>query len=233
MDLGLFARVLWRFRYFVASGFLIAVLLAVLAVAHVTFSGGVPKLTYRKGEIWSSQAQLLITKQGFPYGQLNDTGTGGLSNLVGLYTTFVNSDAVQSQLNLPPGVLVRGQTVVDTSVYGSSTPLPVLGIVGYAASPIAAQQAANRGSVVFKHFIDKQQQAAAIPLNQRVVLQRMNVASAAGLVQGRKKTLPILAFMTVMLATIGLTFVLENLRPQVRVQAPKNDVEPELLQKSA
>ncbi len=36
----------------------------------------------------------------------------------------------------------------------------------------------------------------------------------------RKKTLPLIAFFTVMLAGVGLAFVLENLRPRVRAVEP-------------
>ena len=34
---------------------------------------------------------------------------------------------------------------------------------------------------------------------------------------GRKKTVPIVVFMTVILATIGLILTLENIRPSVRL----------------
>jgi fructose-specific phosphotransferase system IIC component len=41
-------------------------------------------------------------------------------------------------------------------------------------------------------------------------------ADKARLLSGRSKTLPIVIFMTIMIAVIGLSVLLENLRPRVR-----------------
>ncbi len=43
------------------------------------------------------------------------------------------------------------------------------------------------------------------------------------LLEGRSKTVPIVVFLTVMLAVIGLAFILENLRPRVRPVADVSD----------
>jgi hypothetical protein len=64
--------------------------------------------------------------------------------------------------------------------------------------------------------IYRQQAQADIPDKQRVVLQVFSAARNATVVSGRKKTLPIVIFLSVLLATIGLAFVLENLRPRLR-----------------
>jgi hypothetical protein len=61
----------------------------------------------------------------------------------------------------------------------------------------------------------------------------MNRATPALLVQGHKKTLPMLVFVTVIIATLGLVFVLENLRPEVRAVPSEAGRERDLLQKSA
>jgi hypothetical protein len=39
----------------------------------------------------------------------------------------------------------------------------------------------------------------------------------------RKKTTPIVVFLTVLLAAIGLAFVLENLRPRIRALAAEEE----------
>jgi capsular polysaccharide biosynthesis protein len=238
VDLNLYGRVLWRFKYLVATGFVVAVLLAILAAARVSFSHGLT-VTYRKPAIWQSQAALLITQRGFPYGRLattNDAAANGgqFTGLVSLYARFVNSDAVQARLHLSANEAVVGQSVVDSSPYGA-TALPILGISGYASTPPHARELANRGVSIFKTYIDQEQRAAGIPAGQRIVLQQINAASPAVLFQGHKKTLPILAFMTVVIATLGLAFLLENMRPRApAVSSPgTRGQEPELLQKSA
>ena len=62
MDLRLFSRVVWRFRLLVGLGFLLALALAVLSLARVSFADG-PHLTYRKPTIWSSVTTLLVTQR--------------------------------------------------------------------------------------------------------------------------------------------------------------------------
>jgi hypothetical protein len=233
MDLALYARVLWRFRFLVATGFVIAVLLSVLAAAKVSFAGGTPHLSYRKAEVWQSQASLLITQHGFPYGRSTaPSNTASFPGLVALYVKFVNSDAVQSRLGLTPEQTVQGVPVLDSS--GGA--LPILGIVGTASSAGNARALADHATAVFKHYLDEQQSSAGIPPVQRIVLQEVNAAARPVLVVGHKKTLPILAFLTVMIATIGVAFILENLRPQartVKTETAPGGAEPELLKKSA
>jgi hypothetical protein len=46
------------------------------------------------------------------------------------------------------------------------------------------------------------------------------VSTQAQLVAGRKKTLAIVTFLAVMIATVGLAFVLENLRPAMSAAEP-------------
>ena len=68
MDLRLFSRVLWRFRFLVAGGLVLACVLSFLSFASISFAGGSPKLTYRQTERWKATAVLFVTQKGFPYG---------------------------------------------------------------------------------------------------------------------------------------------------------------------
>jgi hypothetical protein len=44
MDLGLFARVLWRFRLLAVCGFIAALLLAMLTYTTIELDGGLPTI---------------------------------------------------------------------------------------------------------------------------------------------------------------------------------------------
>ena len=66
MDLGLLARVVWRFKFLAAAGFVVAVLLAVLSTASVSFPGGRLTLKYRNPVIYTAQTRILATQSGFP-----------------------------------------------------------------------------------------------------------------------------------------------------------------------
>jgi hypothetical protein len=76
----------------------------------------------------------------------------------------------------------------------------------------------NTAASVFRQYIVQQQVANRIPAKKRVVLQVITSANKHNttLAAGRKKTTPIVIFLTVLLAAVGLAFVLENLRPRVR-----------------
>ena len=89
---------------------------------------------------------------------------------------------------------------------------------------------ANEAARAFKDYLTRKQADAGIPPAQRVQVQINNRASDATLLAGRKKTTPVVIFLTIMLAAIGLAFILENLRPRVQLvgrdagdQADKTD----------
>jgi hypothetical protein len=132
------------------------------------------------------------------------------------YKQLANSDAVQR-------ILAR-----DTSLHGSmvasydvdsttKSALPVLIISGVAATPAMAQRIAERGAAAFHTYLNRRSSAAGIPPKQRVKLTVLNAPLGAELITKRKMTLPIVVFLTVMIAAIGLAFVLENLRPPIRL----------------
>jgi hypothetical protein len=97
--------------------------------------------------------------------------------------------------------------------YSSVGPLlPLVSITGRAPSKAVATSYARRETDAFLQYLTGKQDRAKIPPDQRVVVQVLDDGSAARVIQGRKKTLTLLVFMTVMLAVSGLAFMLENLR---------------------
>jgi hypothetical protein len=56
------------------------------------------------------------------------------------------------------------------------------------------------------------------------VVQVLSRPKAPVLFEGRSLTVPIVVFMTAMIATLGLAFVLENLRPRIRSISETTDV---------
>lgn len=238
MDLGLFARVVWRFKIVFAVGLVLAVALAVLSTAKVSFSGGAPTLTYRGSEQWQSQTSLFITQEGFPWGRVATStpsastyaAASGLANVAPVYARLASGDAVRALLRLKPGESVSGVPMLDQT----QRPLPLIGINAVAPSARDATLLSLRAAQVFQKYIDHQQQAAGIPPNQRVVLQMVNGVSQLQLLTPHKKTVPIVIFLGVMIAVLALIFALENLRPRLhaaRVSAAEAEHPP--LQRTA
>jgi len=225
VDLALYLRVLWRFRLIVACGLVIAFGLAVLSIVKVSFDGG-PKLVYRESPQYASDARLNVTKAGFPIGRVpsaTDPDTSQFPQFAIDYAQLITSDAVL-RLIAPNGKLhgvVKANALVDPNTGSALSYILVRGISSTPRSAIALSERASRALQV---YIQREQGKNAIPLSRRTALVFTNHAGPPVLLQGRSKTRPIFVFLAVMIATMGLAFILENLRPRIRpVDAEKDE----------
>lgn len=236
MDLPLFFRVLWRFWWLVLIGVLIAITLAILSVFRIDTTDGYT-LEYRQSEKWVSVATVLVTEPDFPLGRSSlqqdvpptssdEPGqftpqfapSSRFIELANVYAELVTGDAVR-QVILEDGPLPGAiQAVPLVAANGSDAPLPMVAVRGLAATPEAAVTVAQRASTAFQEYLEAEQGRGGIPAEQRVVLNEVRHPSVATTVmlEGRSKTVPIVVFLTVMLAFVGLAFILENLRPRVK-----------------
>jgi hypothetical protein len=208
----------------VAVGLVLALTLALATVAKVSFAHGSLSLSYRQQPTWQSTTQLLVTQKGAPWVRsvyattpTPGTGTSRPSNFVGadpgrlislaiIYAHLINGKQIQQ--TVPPGASLGASSVTDPL---TQSPLPLIAVTGLASTPAEAARVSQAGADRFRSYIRDQQASAGVSLSQRVVLQV--VSTQAQLVAGRKKTLAIVAFLAVMIATVGFVFVLENLRP--------------------
>jgi hypothetical protein len=250
MDLPLHLRVLWRFRVMVAIGLALAVALAVLSLVRVSFAGGL-KLTYRGHETWMSQARVFVTRPGFEWGS-SITGTGGegpgnptkinaqvsqetrLASLASLYASFATSDPVMA--------LIERSGKIDGKIDAAPLPatqnnpyalLPLIGIVGNADTPGASKKLAERASRALVQYIHDEQVRNRVPAAQRIKLTVINRASDTQRVSGRPKALPLLVFILVLVATVAIAFLRENLSPAERKLAAAEQREDTATRKSA
>jgi hypothetical protein len=226
VDIRLFARVFSRFKFLVAGGFILALLLSILTVAKL------PSLAPRVAPKYASTATLFVTQPGSPFVRATQPYTtdpnGGpvavgdmnrLTALANLYVQLANSDVIRSRVtHMSP---LRG-TVAASQNYSYSpqlysTALPMLTITGTSDSPRNARALTQVGVAALKGYIEQQQRAASVANANRVVVQEVQRPNATIVVNPIKKTLPIVVFITVMLAVTGLAFALENLRPRPAV----------------
>jgi capsular polysaccharide biosynthesis protein len=224
VDLALYGRVLWRFKFVVALGVILAFALAVLATAKVTSHG----LVYRKPVVWQSASTLELTQQtGFPQGRALFPAAvadkpypyadlGRFASLVELYAHLANSDAVRALMTREGATPQQSLTAAAVVPVTSYSVLPILTLAGLGESPSQAVDAVKRGRKAFLDYVAGQQRAAAIAPKDRVEFHVLQAAAAPTVLTPRKKTLPIVVFIAALSAAIGLAFVLENLRPRVR-----------------
>ena len=228
MDLAEYGRVLRRFWPLVVTGVILAISLAFLSLVRVTSHG----VSYRKPMVWQSQSVLLLNAPGFPYGRtlIPAAGTGNsaqpqyennnLAGLTDLYSQFANSDDVRRLMRAEGAPRTWSITAAPAVPAIQGANLPVIALSGRANSASEAVSAVNYGSRALVEYVERQQQAAKTPTDQRIELQVVQRATKPVVVEPRKKTLAVVVFVALLIATVGLAFILENLRPRVRAVAP-------------
>jgi hypothetical protein len=223
MDLRIFGRVLWRFKYMVLVGFVVAIALAFMSMVRVSKDG---KIAYRQGETWVSYSQLFVTQQGFPWGKLAVSQTsdpGRFSSLALIYAQWAPSDLVRQIMLRSGPIHGKIEAAAVTTSPTSNDALPIVQIAGYGDSLLHSLQITQRATAALVKYVGMQQAANGIPDSNRVLLQQIQVASKSKLVSGRSKTLPIVVFLAVMSAIVALAFARENWKPRVRVAVSKRD----------
>ena len=82
---------------------------------------------------------------------------------------------------------------------------------------------AQRAMNGFLRYLEREQARSEIPAHQRVVLEVVRQPNKVVLLKGRPEDTPIVIFLAVLLATFGIAFMLENLRPRLqRCRAAKS-----------
>ena len=248
MDVQLYARVLWRFRLLVLFGLVLAFALSLLSMARMSFADGAPKFEYRDDELWSSHATLLVTQTGFPigrsvYDEVIQVGKGEQSSVVPrfnsvdhfahlavVYSKLATSDQVRRSVRRDVGVrgLILANPVVNEA---SGSVLPMIDLSGNASTPEGAVLLAKGATDELRGYIEEQQDRNRIRDDRRIKIQVLNEAAPPALVTARSRTRPIFIFLTVMIAVIGLAFLLENLSPRSRPVATEAPATPEAVRR--
>jgi hypothetical protein len=240
MDLDLYFRVLWRFRRLVAIGFVLAVVLTVFSFAKISTANGSTKLVYRQAQTWQSEAVLFVTQPGFPWGttrpQYADPRNGvpaipkadaeRLSSWAVLYAQLAGTNEVQKFMAHRP---LKPTDVSNTTIAAPpfSTPaiLPLISVKALGTSPQRASALAqDQAQAIMKYVVGNQKASNTAP-SDRVMIQEVQPPDPklSKLIGGRGKTLPVIVFLAVMIAVVGLAFVLENLRPGIRAVSDKDE----------
>lgn len=236
MDLRLFASVLGRFKFVVFVGFLAAVGLSFLSAAKISTSG---QIEQRGTEQWASYTTIFVTQKGFPWGRVNgdpnavapDQAKGDFANpsrfigLAALYSNLADSDPVLKIMKRSGKLYGKIESSPLTALNDPTDVLPLISVAGLADSAPHAEALVGRATNALVQYVQDEQNAAGVPDKQRILLQVVKEPTPAKLLAGPSKTLPILVFLVIMAATCALAFILENLRPRIRV-APTAAAEP-------
>jgi hypothetical protein len=205
MDLRRVAHIV-RKHWIVASiGFVLA---CGLGVATYLAS---PKTKY------SSTATLFVTEPGFPFaspasGAVYPNQLGNFTNLAYLYAQIAQSDQIRRAINAPLNSITAN--VVTSGAFSTGTPLPFLDISAQGKSPSDSQRLAEAATAALRTYIISGEAASHAPRSARVTLQQINAPAPGQAVHQRTRVvlLPAVVFLTVLLLTLALIFILENAR---------------------
>ena len=228
MDIRLFAQVIWRHKLLVVLGLVVAIALAELSVVSVSPGG---TIKYRHAELLSSTTQLQVTGKGFPDGRLGtqkdiDSGKvpdlNRLNYLTYIYAQYATGNAVRHLMLLDGPI--RGTISADPVITGNGqVTLPVINLTGTSTSAAAAVALTTRAATALDTYVQAQQRANHQSASDRVIIDQVNGPSPATVVQPRSKTMPIVIFLAVMLAFVGLAFLLENSKTRGAEQEDQDD----------
>jgi hypothetical protein len=224
MDLPLFFGVVARYKRLLIGGVLLAGALAILAYGTPGFSDGRPIIKPRSSEIWDSEAELIVTREGSTEAtRAPATGAptsaqsageeeGYFSTLAPIYAAVANGDVVREQLRLMrvPGT-VKAAEVVATA---SDVTLPLITLTSSAPTATDAGLLTQRASSVLRNYVAAEQAHSGAPAAHQIKLQVVKSGLPPTLAKGRSVTAPMLVFVAVALAFLALAFVLENLNPR-------------------
>ena len=221
MDLRLFGQVIARHKVLVACAAVLACLVGFFSYAKVDRNG----FSYRSSQEWASSSRVLVTQPGSSF--LRTAATSGnskqlealfsdegrFSALSQVFATIAMSDAVRSAALDGNKGKIDAHPVVNNQ---TDQVLPVVEVTGVASTPRSSQVVADRTVAALLSYVKRQQVAAEIAPRERIDFVVLNKAARtkAKLLTPRSKTVPVIAFMALLLAGVGLAFYRENVDPR-------------------
>jgi hypothetical protein len=226
MNLRRHLSILWRYRFIVAGGVAVGIVLGVLALFQVNSNG----LQWRAEQTWSSQSTLYVTQPGFPDGRVVLGGgdpsvpaeeqpnrgeqfadPSRFANLAVVYSSFIQSDRVRAMMNPSPSPGQISMAPVPAAMNSTQT-LPIANLSTNAKDPATAKQLNTSAIKALNAFLQDEQERNKIPQDNRVRVEVLNPPSEAGILIGRSKTPGIVAFILCLSGALALAYCLDNLR---------------------
>ncbi len=240
MDLRHHIRVWFRWKLILIVGFVLAVVLGIFATFQPSTSG---KLKWRSEAVYTTKSRILITQTGFPWGRATLPGSAvapdpkadgavaqfadpsRFSNLAIIYAYIGQSDQVRALIRPLPK---PDQISVVWQATGSGDALPLIEITAKGTTASGAQGLNFKAIDALRGYLREQMDANEVPRKQRVVMQVLNPPLEGKLESGRTPTLSLVAFVLIMVATLLLVYILENIFPMAvpaKVRSPLDGVD--------
>jgi len=232
MDVQLIGAALWRHKWLVGFGLLLAAF--VTAFSMVRYSDG--KFAFRQHEGWEATSKILVTRAGFPEGSVASSADDNdrFVQLAYLYASFIDADAVRARFEpRPPKPKIPGESVDASAIVVSSSgaSLPIISVSGIAPTPARSIALTRKATDSLLDYISERQELASIAAKNRVHVQLIQTPDEPVLVKPRSRTLPIMVLLATMSLVVGFVFVLDNAqRSRRRADEPvADDLPPQMV----
>jgi hypothetical protein len=246
MNLIRHLQVLKRGRAIIAVGLLVAIAVATLATFRVSFDGG-PQLAFRKPEVWSSSTKLLLTQPGFPWGRsvlpgaapagpdaeaqaaadekgnLQFADPSRLAYLAWIYSHFLMGDEVRTMIKDKPLDMDIQAGPLSAGGSMSAASLPIIGLTTTAHTAKEARKLNDDVHLALEDYLTRQQRRSSTPVTDRVVISTVDRPEPIR-IKGHSVNLGVMAFLLIMVASVSLVYLLENLRISKREAELEADV---------
>lgn len=141
-----------------------------------------------------------------------------LARVANLYPLLIESDQVadfrrERYGDLPGAVSASGIYSVATANRVELSEIPVIQLVSSAATSEDAVAIADKTAKAFIAWVEKEQRAADVLPEDRIVVQQMTIPKGAIASEGPSKILPVLVFLVVLAAFCVLAILLDRLVP--------------------
>jgi hypothetical protein len=146
----------------------------------------------------------------------NPSDFNTLIRLANLYPLLIESDQVARYRHeefgtLPGSVSAQGIYSVATGNRFELSEIPVIQLVAVSGTPRGAVDLADKTAKAFIGWLEQEQASDEIPERDRIVIDQINVPTAAAASAGPSTTLPLLVFVVVFGAFCVLAVLLDRL----------------------
>lgn len=206
MDLTHALLVLWKRKWLLGLGFFAGVVLAGLSLYKIHVDLPTRSWSYEPQSYttYETSIELLLDEPGFAYGNLRSD----LRPVVVLAQSFpalIMSEIVQEKIKRKLGS-IQGSMIASAP---EGTPLVNITVEG--RDPRHIQKLAETAADVFIGYIRAEQKANKTPLEDRVTIRKLGPPSLPQAQQSRKWEIALLVFLSLLMSTAALAFVMENL----------------------
>ena len=230
MDIRFHLGILWRWKWVLAGGLVLATAAAFLSTFKPSSSG----VEWRAEPTYQSFARVMVTQPGFPLGRATLPGADPttqlelpkpkerfapperFTGLAEMYAYVASSAQIRDLITPKP---LEDQISVVPALGSQGDALPLLEVTTTGKTPKASEKVSAAVISALRKYLTTNGRRSNVPTDQQVHLVVLNPPKAGELIAGRSPTMVVMVWLLGAVLTFALVYVLENLYPRKPVAA--------------